>query len=56
MEQLCLAGLLSPPVHPLVTFDPPTATPIVALMAEAIIAVFEQREASADDERSPDQP
>jgi hypothetical protein len=56
MEQLSLEGLLSPPVYPRIAFDPQTLAPIVALMAEAIVAVFEQGEGATDDERTPDQP
>ena len=56
MQQLCLEGLLSPLVYPSIAFDPQTLAPIVSLMAEAIVTVFEQGEGAADDERTPDQP
>lgn len=56
MEQLSLEGILSPPVCPSITFDPQALAPILALMAEAIVVVFEQGEGAADDERTPDEP
>jgi hypothetical protein len=50
MEQLSLEQLLSPPVRQIVAFDPQTVSQILALMAEAIVAVFEQAGGGADDE------
>jgi len=50
MEQLTLEGILSPPARPVVAFEPQTIAQIVSLMAEAMVAVFEQAEGASHDE------
>lgn len=53
MEQLSLLSRLEPPVGPNLAFDDATIEAVVALMAEAITAVFEQGGGRADDESEP---
>jgi len=54
VEQLTLKGLLEPIVRPAVAFDETTIEEVVALMAEAITAVFQEGGVRADDEPCPE--
>lgn len=53
MEQLSLGSLLIPPSGPTVACDEPTIDEVVALMAEAITAVFHAGGVGADDNACP---